>query len=224
MAPKMASSCRLLMILFSFVTSSMLLVNGLKLLNIGNVDNYHCTERSPVEEPYFSRVTPKDPLVAITHIFCGQIRGNKAEGFHSRPGDVDPDSAVVQGYISSLGKPSCYCPQQTKGRDVKIWNANSGQYISRTNDNRNFIFFPPSWKKSYTVKRITEVFHYCLRRTKPTDCVVLPEGGNLPINQICQQNYEYPGCSKAWAFRIFLQDVEGEYRVVTAFPDTNCPH
>ena len=43
-------------------------------------DSYNCGWGSPVGDSYFSDSTPKVPL---THIFCGQIQKNKAQGYHA---------------------------------------------------------------------------------------------------------------------------------------------
>ena len=45
-----------------------------------NPNQFMCTAQSPVQAPQFSDTTPR---VALTHIFCGQVKDG-VEGFHSR--------------------------------------------------------------------------------------------------------------------------------------------
>ena len=43
---------------------------------------FWCDKSSPINPAIWSN---KEPQVALTHIFCGQIQRGKAEGYHSRP-------------------------------------------------------------------------------------------------------------------------------------------
>ncbi|WP_051007560.1 EndoU domain-containing protein [Thalassospira profundimaris] len=38
--------------------------------------------------------TYSNPSINIPHVFCGEIEGNKAKGFHSRPGGINPGSVA----------------------------------------------------------------------------------------------------------------------------------
>ena len=44
-------------------------------------DTFQCTSDSPTSDPVFSNTNPP---VALTHIFCGEIKNGKAQGYHSR--------------------------------------------------------------------------------------------------------------------------------------------
>ena len=46
-----------------------------------NPNQFTCTTESPVQAPQFSNT---NPWVALTHIFCGQVKDGVADGFHSR--------------------------------------------------------------------------------------------------------------------------------------------
>ena len=43
-------------------------------------NTFICNDRSPTEDPRFSFSTPRIPL---THIFCGEINKEKAQGYHA---------------------------------------------------------------------------------------------------------------------------------------------
>lgn len=115
----MQGSCCLSMILFLFATTA-LMVNGA--VWRWNPNTYYCSKWSPLDEPYISNTVPP---VALTHIFCGQLKIKsgahgvdfKAEGFHSRPGNRNPKSAIIDTTtdpIAILGNPVQHCPYEVK--------------------------------------------------------------------------------------------------------------
>ncbi|NIY75782.1 EndoU domain-containing protein [Thalassospira sp. HF15] len=42
-------------------------------------------------KPHWSATTPP---INIDHVFCGEVDGNRAKGFHSRPGGINPASVA----------------------------------------------------------------------------------------------------------------------------------
>ena len=48
--------------------------------DVNDPDTFICNDRSPTEGPRFSSSTPRIPL---THIFCGEIKKEKAQGYHA---------------------------------------------------------------------------------------------------------------------------------------------
>ena len=228
----MHGSCCLSMILSFFATNA-LVVNGA--VWSGNPNTYYCSKWSPLDEPYISNTVPPVPL---THIFCGQLQiyhgphgvQVSAEGFHSRPGNRNPKSAIIDttnDQITILGKPVQHCPYRVKAKNVKILDAKWGRWVSRTDDpRREFIFFPPSWQKNDVVNEIINVYNTCIG-TVNRNCVRYETSGRL--TQICLRNYTYQGCftknrqgQYKSAFRVFLSWRRTGYLVVTAFPDEDC--
>lgn len=223
----MISSCFFPMILLLFTANT--LANG-AVWN-GNLDNYFCGKWSPLVEPFFSNTAPP---VAITHIFCGQLRiyhgvngvEVTSEGFHARPGNRNPRSAKIDttsDQMTALGEPRQHCPYRVKAMYVKIRDAKRSKWVPRTCDpNRNFIFFPPSWSKSVLVQRIINVYTTCNVGQNNANCFRQFDQNNR-LTQICMRNYDYPGCSNHnLAFKIFLSWQGNSYLVVTAFPDASC--
>ena len=47
---------------------------------VNDPNTFICNNRSPIEDPRFSSSTPHIPL---THIFCGEINKEKAQGYHA---------------------------------------------------------------------------------------------------------------------------------------------
>lgn len=224
----MTSSCCLPMILFFFAVNA-LMVNG-AIWN-RNLNTFFCGKWSPLEEPFISNTAPP---VAITHIFCGQIKvyhgpnGDQvsSEGFHSRPGNKNPRSAIIDAtnnQIWTLGDSVQHCPYRVRAMDVKVLDAKWGSWIPRDLDpNRRFIFFPPSWRKHAVVQHIVGVFHTCTNGQQNPNCHRYSDANNR-LTQICMRNYNYQGCSNHnLAFRIYLSWQGNGYLVVTAFPDDNC--
>ena len=217
------------MILFFFALN-ILVVNGVKVWG-GHLNNFYCSKWSPLVEPYISNTAPP---VAITHIFCGQIHvyhganGDEvsSEGFHARPGNKNPNSAIIDTRNNQpvpLGNPPRTCPYRVRAMDVKVLDAKWSTYVPRTTDpNRTFIFFPPAWGKHVLVQNIIGVFQACTNGQQNQNCVRTMNQNNR-LTGICMRNYNYPGCSNHnLAFRLFVSWQGNHYLVVTAFPDTAC--
>ena len=85
----------------------------------GNVARFRCTPRSPVQPPDTYNLTTGGVTVKfpLTHIFCGEIHGMKATGFHST---AAPQSDARIPSAKRL-------PRQPKG--AEIYNATRREYI-----------------------------------------------------------------------------------------------
>ena len=224
----------------------LILVNILVVIDVKewkkHLNDFYCNKWSPLDEAYVSNT---DPPVAITHIFCGQItihRGRdgyepKAEGFHARPGNRNPNSATIDTKSRkpvALGNPTQICPYRVRAMDVKVLDAKLNTYIPRTTDpDRTFIFFPPAWGKHDIVQNITRVFQTCTANGQQNPNCVKDTDQNNRLTGICMRNYIYnitgASCSiENLAFKIFLRwqgrdrNNKDKYRVVTAFPDEGC--
>lgn len=148
-----------------------------------------CSKWSPLETAVWSTGTPP---VALTHIFCGQIKdnGKTAEGFHSRPNNKDPTSAKATNYQSIINGLRCY-------RDEAVFDAKNVNWVPRTPpSSKHFCFFPEAWSITVTVQNIQRIYKYCIRA--------------ISNNQICGRNYMGQGFDVI----VFLQSGN---RVVTSF-------
>ena len=110
-----------------------------------NPNQFMCTAQSPVQAPQFSDTTPR---VALTHIFCGQVKDGVAEGFHSR--------VLINKVGTSCAKPTgdlqcanyrlvedCKCSFSSGG--VEVYDSNTGAYIKKISNGGPYDFFPDSW-------------------------------------------------------------------------------
>ena len=146
------------------------------------------------------------PSVALTHIFCGQINGDNAEGFHSRPGNRDPSSAKAYDY-QFRGEQD---PLRCYGHE-RVYDAKRSQWIERTVPNiGHFCFFPQAWTIADTVQNIQNIYAHC--------------EDSIDNNRICGRNYMGQGFDVI----VFLQEVglHHQHRVVSSFAtphdDVNC--
>ena len=161
---------------------------------------FACKENSPVSTPVWSP-SKVYPSVALTHIFCGQITSSgKAEGFHSRPGGKDPESARTVKHSAHIAGLDCY-----EGEDV--YNANTKKWVSKKAQDR-FCFFPADWSIADTVKNIQTVFNRCSNK--------------ISDDRICGRNYN----NKHFDIIIYVtrNDIgthPGKYRVVSSFATSN---
>ena len=156
---------------------------------------FACDKWSPVSTPYWS--SGRYPSVALTHIFCGQIKSSdESEGFHSRPNGKDPTCARAVTYDSHIAGLDCY-----KGEDV--YDAKNYEWVSRKPQDR-FCFFPEKWSIEDTVGKIQDVFDDCTN--------------SISNNMICGRNYNGEG----FDIIIFLSSIGGgQYKVVSSFATPN---
>lgn len=112
--------------------------------------------------------------MALTHIFCGQIKdqGKTAEGFHSRPRNRNPTCARASRFQAKINGLRCYYSEA-------VYDAKNIKWVPRTVTS-HYCFFPESWRSiAETVARIRAVYSYCKNK--------------ISNNQICGRNYENAG-------------------------------
>jgi hypothetical protein len=69
---------------------SMMLIAGAVMLGAGVTGSAQAQFMCPTQLHW----TTTNPAINIPHVFCGEIDGNRAKGFHSRPGGVNPGSVA----------------------------------------------------------------------------------------------------------------------------------
>ena len=115
----------------------------------------------------------------LTHIFCGQINGKKAEGFHSRPDGEDPpydsDSKCAKAleeniyHLMNHGFPGF--------KQISVYDAVEQIWINRSvrlepNGKIEYYgFFPDDWNVTYVVTTISQcVSMCCSTKVQETEC------------------------------------------------------
>ena len=166
-----------------------------------NARNFSCDKwsASPATDVYFSTGTPS---VGLTHLFCGEIEGDKAKGFHSRPNNKDPPCAKAVEFTKQEGELRCY-------KYERVYDARALKWINRNVQGltSGYCFFPKDWNITVTVDAVKEVYNHCA-----TAGSIDTSSGN----QICAQDYK----GRNFDIILFLQaDPVGPapFRVVTAF-------
>ena len=138
------------------------------------------------------------PSVALTHIFCGQINGDVAEGFHSRPGNRNPSCAKAynyQKYRDDQDGLRCYVNE-------RVYDAKRSLWIDRPVPSTGyFCFFPQAWTIADTVRNIQNIYAHCEAKDR------------IKNNRICGRNYMGQGFDVI----VFLQKVGLHNRVVSSF-------
>ena len=151
------------------------------------------------------------PPVSMTHIFCGQINKNKAEGFHARPNSE-------RNYVwTEVGK----MDRSTRAKAIhcyfeeRVFDANANKWISRrVPPSGHFCFFPESWSIKETVTNIQAIFSHCQNEITPR-------------NTICGRNYQ----NMNFDVIIFLRKNGAQRKIVSSFAtlpqeytecETNC--
>ena len=158
-----------------------------------------CTQQSPMAASVWDQ--RGQPHVNMTHIFCGQINGTKAEGFHYRTNDLDPPSAQTRDYDPNSVPPFA--------RGVSVWNANTRQWVIKSlpSGKDHFFFFPTSDFPSQNnlVIALRKGYLQC---------------GNIGpnINTLCLQKGKWSGQQLNYDTNIFLTK-EPNRRIISAFPD-----
>lgn len=133
------------------------------------------------------------PTVALTHIFCGQIQGNDAEGFHSRPNNKNPRSARAENLIFETNALRCYGKEQ-------VYDAKYSRWIDRPVPSTGyFCFFPEAWSIADTVANIQSIYNHCI--------------AHIDNGHICGRNYNNQGFDVI----VFLRAVDAGHEVVSSF-------
>lgn len=122
-----------------------------------------------IDDPVWSTGTP--PAVALTHIFCGEIKdqGKTVEGFHSRPHNRNPTCAKASGLEENISGLRCFS-------NVAVRDAKNNKWMPRTVKTKHYCFFPESWSIADTIARIRAVYSECKNK--------------IWKNRICGRNYE----------------------------------
>lgn len=145
------------------VLASLLLIQG-SLVDFAAA--FSCTIKSPVGPAEYSKTNPKIPL---THIFCGQIVGKKAEGFHSAPGDKFPDSArtVNNAAIHSKSNGQISCCDNC---DTEVFKSTADSWIAKNKKQAQCFF---RWSIDDTVTNLQTVYNKCgLKKEAKTEACV----------------------------------------------------
>lgn len=188
---------------------------------------YRCTSGSPTEDPVFSDTQPS--AVALTHIFCGDIKGGKAQGFHSRHlayqntkvGEINqPQCAwatgkITQNYVEvkkdeDMDKD---CTFDSEGIEVlstfdNNWYPPRATLIKKgTNQGKLNKFFPDAMKPQQVVDIARKIFYVCMKGKM----------GQGP-GEVCIKNYRIGSClTDKLSIMIFTDGTN----IVTAFPMDN---
>lgn len=141
------------------------------------------------------------PSVAMTHIFCGQIKNKVAEGFHAYPESKRNAWTAVGRFDASTRSKliPCYFEES-------VFDANANKWISRrVPPSGHFCFFPVSWSIEQIVTNLQAIFSHC--KTKITS-----------KNRICGRNYQNMGFDVI----IFLSKNKARRKIVSSF--ATLPH
>ena len=169
-------------------------------------EDFHCTETSPTAAAVWSDT---EPPVALTHIFCGQIKHetnkngviiDEAEGFHSRPNNVNPVCARVaeESKVTKNTYPlECYKKIEVRQTEDKWIARKSGM---------DYCFFPSQWSIADTVNELTDIYKYCMNKKKKTD-----EKGQICYKRSMKHNNYY-------SIVIFFYKRNGQNVINSAFP------
>ena len=161
-----------------------------------------CNKWSPLLEAEFSDTKPQ---VALTHIFCGQIKvkstgEKKAEGWHSRPKNKSPTCARARGFQSRYTDPADFVNNVYYATEVFVYDAKNLQWIARDNQEK-YYFFPSKWDIVTTVNNLLDVYQRC--------------NGATSKGYVCMKNYRDDG--DPFDIHLFL-DNQNPRRIISAFP------
>lgn len=114
---------------------------------------FKCDTNSPVGAEVWSNTKPR---VSLTHMFCGQIAQNAAQGVHGLPNNAPPLGVVkVEG--KCVGFAGMYC-----WKDTYVWNANAqprATFVKKVNppNVKDQLFYPGNIEG--TVKYLTTLYN-----------------------------------------------------------------
>ena len=152
-------------------------------------------------------------IFPLTHIFCGEIEGAAARGFHSRPNGQDPpaDSARkcarpwknIPNHVTYFGFPA------SEGSEV--FNANTNKWIRRQADTNYYGFFPNQWTVSDVVNKVSKCTYECCQ-LPGVDCV-----GNSKT--ICLAGFTQANSRVSFDVTVFLTtSTQTRIDMVSTFP------
>ena len=163
-----------------------------------NPAHFRCDKTSPTATAIWSNTQPQ---VALTHIFCGQIKKGKAEGFHSRPNNKDPVCARANNKLEYGTYPlKCYKKIEVR----QFFNGFRDKWIPRQLG--TYCFFPSQWCIVQTVNILANIYNQCQNQRD--------------TSQICYKNYPNPDGGN-FGIVIFIATVNGREVINSAFPVPN---
>ena len=140
-----------------------------------NPANFQCDKWSPVDAD--PKISNTNPQVALTHIFCGQIKANgEAEGLHYLPSASSKYGRVEEPITLTNALP-CY-------KKEAVYNAKSSQWIYRvlSSGSKGFCFFPKDWSVVDTVNNLIATHRRCNpNQNVGTLCARRPYGAGFDI-------------------------------------------
>eukprot|EP00731_Ephydatia_muelleri_P006373 Em0003g621a len=160
-------------------------------------NTFICTDRSPIEDPRFSSSTPHIPL---THIFCGEINKEKAQGYHAL--------SIPNGQTEGVPPPSARNDKDLIDNDhnvqccydckTSVLNANTKKWVSKDAAPRSSIcYFPNTWTKAATVSYLQGMYNDpCFQG------ILRNNNANVGALNICFRPQDLLG--KGWNVWIFL--------------------
>ena len=162
------------------ISSSKPAQNGLKLQD---PKIFNCNQASPTSKPpVFSTTTPH---VALTHIFCGEIKEGEVKGFHSRH-LVDTNSKR-QNCARTIGSITCNrttCPKWPfSAEGIKLAIKKEGKYIYKSRkakENQPQTFFPDDWDPLFIEKLAQNISDHCMSNSM------------LENGKACLKDYKFP--------------------------------
>ena len=150
---------------------------------------FQCTLNTPAATPVWSDTTPK---IALTHIFCGEIvSSGRAQGFHCLPSGKDPVCVITSSKCATYRGFECRS-------DVKIFNADIKNYVTKTPIIANQLFFTDS---------IVNTVNYLITLYKSSKCSSLVAQEKL----LCVHDTQ-----KAIAVAMYI--VNSSKDILTAYP------
>ena len=97
------------------------LVNVCQAVPVG----FSCTkDQTTTNVMVYSTPQAHEKKVDLIHIFCGQVYGGGAHGFHARPGDADPASAKTS--VANLKKAAASTDDFAVYKNPQLYDTSGG--------------------------------------------------------------------------------------------------